>query len=562
MKLRFLISLLLFYLVPAIAQIDIKPESKLNLPSDTSWSIRQTIKKSAPYPELNLPDVSIIKDRYQRHLSNKITRANSPTLLQPGSPYDPISKWFTGEMEKPHVYSDTSKTRRRIWGRLWGGNHTRLLLNGGYWQQYDPKTSFQINTELDRSSGQYTNSQYCNFMLSGKGEYQINPYLGAKTELAISNDQYGLHRYAFSNPQTERYASNIDLSTHLSFKPFSASEGVAGIEYKGLSLKSDTGLTNLNTSDAVFNLFFDYTFHFKLFQISVSGQHLKESLNIPDTTRNLFFDEFNIALFYPVSRLVTASAGIAYQSVKADSQYNQHRFSPYGRFNFMLSNKLGLTTFISSGYEMQTFSERWGNNRYIAHNVPIIPDKKQFGIKLQSDFMITPALKLYLIFKRDWFRTFLVYLSGVNDDNLLNMMVIEDVRLSESGIGATWQYNDWIRFQASFTSYSELLKHDAPSLGKLPYRPEFHLPLRCSVQLEPGILIDLTSEINGKRAVNRVQTKKLPAYALLHLEAKKNLTKQIVAELAIYNILNTSYKTWAPFKEPGIQIMTGLVAKF
>ncbi|MDZ7724721.1 MAG: hypothetical protein U5R06_18405 [candidate division KSB1 bacterium] len=559
MKFQIPVSLLLLFFIPAMAQKNAAPETRFDLASDSSRTVRQTTKKSAQ-TKLELPDVVILgHDRYQRRVSNKVTRAQSPTLLQPGSPYDPITQWFTRESEKPQVYADTSRITRRIWGRLWGGTSTRILLNGGYWQQYDPSTTFQVNTEMDNSSGQYTNSQYRTMMISGQGDYRINRSLHTKTKLTLSDDRFGLHRHI--SHKAERNASKINISTELTFKPTQSSEGTAGIGYNGLSLQSDTGQTQLKTSDALYNLFFDYTFHFNSLQITASGHHLNERLQTPDTLHTQKFNELNLALFYPVSRLISASAGIAYQSAKADSQFNQFRFSPYGRFNLMISNRLGLTAMISSGYEMHHYITRWQNNPYLNHDIPIIPDKKQLGIKLKSEFMITNGLEFYLMFKRDWYRTYSVFHSDPAF-HFPDMIMIRDVRLSETSAGATWQYNDWLRFQASFTTYSASLNNNPLTLDELPYRPKFYLPLRCTLQLEPGLWINLISEITGERHTGFSGSGSLPAFALLHLEARKNIIPQLSAELTIYNILNTSYKTWAPFREPGIQIMTGLRAKF
>ena len=186
MKFRFLVSLLLFLTGSLWAQKNTAPKTRFDLPSDSSHTVRQSEKKATQSPRLELPDVIILgQDRYQRRISDKVTQAQSPTLLQPGSPYDPITKWFTLESEKPQVYADTSRITRRIWGRLWGGSYSRALLNGGYWQQYNQKVSLQVNTELDRSAGQYSNSQYRYFMISGQGDYRLNPLILTTTELAL-----------------------------------------------------------------------------------------------------------------------------------------------------------------------------------------------------------------------------------------------------------------------------------------------------------------------------------------------------------------------------------------
>ena len=573
MKIYTLLFAFLF-VVPIYAQKKSAPKTTFDLPTDSTATKSLPEKKvESEEPELELPEVLILgKDSYRREAGNKKTIPESPTLMQPDSPYDPVTTWFRKQAQKPQAGTGSEKTTQRTWSALKGGSYTTILADIGHWQEFS-QGAFQVHGNFNRSAGQYKNSQYSRGALDGQLEVTLSPQATGLVEGSYALNQYGLHNVGYFSNSGLRTASTGQFSSDLLFTPNSFSEGRIGFSVHNLSLQSDTSDTKINvTDDFWYNAHFDYIAHLGKTQIRATGKFLRESFETRNDTSALksSFGDIGAEVIHPFTRSISAALGAAYQSTTSDTSSAKARVAPFARINFMPSNVFGLSALISTGYQYNTFRQWWEHNKYMTHQVPLKPEEKNLGIHVKADLMLTEQLKLQAGFQRDWMKRIYIWqLNTAENDNAASATNLFDLmklkaRLTEMSIGAMFEIDKKTRVEASFITYGDKVDKDLFSspMGRLTYRPEFRVPVRARFELGQGVHLESTLDVVGKRRKDITSLETLPPYALMHAELSKQFGQYVTALVSVHNLFDTEYVLWEHYKETGIQILAGVRAQF
>jgi outer membrane receptor protein involved in Fe transport len=122
--------------------------------------------------------------------------------------------------------------------------------------------------------------------------------------------------------------------------------------------------------------------------------------------------------------------------------------------------------------------------------------------------------------------------------------------------------------QASYIDYADVIPDVKDSLqaganlSRLPYRPDFRLPIRASIQLLPQMNLTLTADVFGKRRKSLLHNATMPTYSLFHIDLKYDVLDNITALLSVRNLLDANYSVWEGYDEPGILVLGGVRAQF
>ncbi len=542
------------------------PPTKITIPSDTTKVKHEKEKKNqSGDSELNLPDVLILgKNRVVRTAAGKKNlNPESPTIVRPGHVYEPISIWFKRDTNKPELTEGLANLDRLTWARLQAGGYATLNVDAGHWRKIN-QGNVRIQGWLDRSNGQFHNSRYSRGGLAGKISYELAPSVTGTAHGKYALFRRGLHG-ATLDDFTRRSGSG-NFGADLRYDVTKLSDGKLGFDIGGASVQSDTNSTRFDkTDDFWYKLYFGYTAQLAGIQITTSGNYVRDFFKLlaDSVSTKSSLGEIGIEALSSISSAITAIVGVKYQSTSTDSFTTESRFSPHGRINFMPTNHIGLTTSFFTGQHFKTFTDWWKENPYISHAIPLRPDDIQFGFGLASDLEILPGVKLHGEVRRSWYNRFF-YWEQNTDSRLINLNEIDKIELTELQIGVTAQLNDRTRLQISFISYSDKLDSTAAvsNLDRIPYRPDFRLPVRASIKLLQGMVLTLRADIYGPRRNHLNANSRLPGFALMHASLTKDFGKKFSAILTARNLLDSEYVIWENYPETGVNVLAGLRAKF
>lgn len=543
------------------------PQTAISIPSDTTRDQPQPEKKPEPKePRLELPDVLILgKDQYHRTVKSKKDLApESPSLVHKQAAYEPLSIWFKRNEEKPYFEQTDSLTNRQLWGRLKGGSYLTFEGDAGAWQRLQ-HGDVAAYAWLDRSDGQHANSKYGQAGLFGMFSYEVAAKVKALLKAEYSHHSRGLQKSGYRIDDAVRYAGAGWLSANLQYDVNRLSDGNLGFKIGGLALTSDTSGVEIDKSDALYyKIHFDYTTQYKKTQIQAKGHYIRETLETKaDSLRSHSgFGAVGVEIMQPLSSLFTAALGTDFQVYKLDSLVNKSRFAPYGRINFIPSSKVGLSLHLSSGYLHNMFITDWQDNNYAAHRLPQQPATENFAFKLKGDVEITEHIKFRGSFSRQWMKE-MFYWQSDTSTGLFSRYPIADTKLTEIELGVVAEINDNTRLQASFIDYSDRIPAKEAqgaenTLNRLPYRPDFRIPVRAFIQLLPDMHLTLTADIIGERKKNLVTDGVFPAHGLLHADVNYDITKAVSILFSAHNVLDTKYAFWDGYPEMGIVVLGGV----
>ncbi len=547
------------------------PTTDISVPSDTTKYQPPEIKPDPKDPKLELPDVLILgKDQYHRTVKNKKELApESPSLIRKEAAYEPMSTWFRKQQSKPHFAASDSQLIRQVWAKLIGGSFLTFEGDAGYWQrlqQGDAAAYFWF----DRSEGEPANSKYGNGGLSGTFSYDIAPKVKALFKAEYSRHGYGLQQAGYGLDRAKRHGGAGLFSADLQYDVNKISDGNLGIEFGGLGLASDTSGTEIGRSDNFYyNVHFDYTAQYKKTQFQAKGRYIRETLNTASDSLDSQsgFGVIGLEVLQPISTVFSAAAGLDYQIFTLDTLASTSRVAPYARINAVPSERVGLSLHLSTGYKHSAFKNYWLDNAYLSHRVPMQPAEENFGIKLKADVAITEQIKFRGGFKRQWMEK-MYYWQADTSSGLINLNPIKDTKLTEIEIGVVAELSEKTRLQASYIDYADVIPDVKDSvqtnanLNRLPYRPDFRMPIRASIQLLPQMNLTVTADIVGERPKNIFLSSSFPTYALFHVDLKYDVNDNVTALLSVRNLLDTPYTVWEGYDEMGIVVMGGVRAQF
>jgi hypothetical protein len=538
------------------------PPTKIALPSDTTRTGPAKENIAGPKnSQLELPDVLILgKDRLLIEVSGKgDLLPEGPTLVRPGDVYKPVSIWFKGEDEKPSFEDKNSSVDKITWGGLEAGAYTTTVLDAGHWRKIE-NGDFRVHGWWERSNGQYNNSHYGQGGLTGKLSHQLAPKVTGTVKGNYEMFRRGLHG-AVLDELTRRTGTGF-FGADLEYDMNKLSDGKLGFKVGGTSLTTDTSKTRYNySSDTWYKLFYGYTTQLAKLQISTNGNYIRETYEfLADSLRlKSSFGDLGLEVLAPINSSFTAAAGVKYQTTSTDSLESESKVSPFVRINFMPNNKVGVTGSFYNGLEYLTYSEWWQNNPYISHTFSQRAQDVEFGFKLDLDIQLLPAVGFSGGFSRRWMNR-MYYWESEPLDQLFNLQEFNDVRLTEFQIGSSFQLTERTRLQIDFISYSDKLDSTkaVSALDRIPYRPNFRIPIRASVQLLDDMWITLDADIYGERRSNLNSSQRLPSFGLINAQITKDFGDIFSAVISVRNLLDSDYVVWENYPAMGVTVLGGV----
>ncbi len=568
MQIRALLFLIALFSAAVLAQKS-TPETRISTPSDTTKTKPPAEVKPEPKaPKIELPDVLILgKDQYHRTSSaKKELTPESPQLFRRDETYEPLSSWFSSEDAKPQLNAGDSLALRQIWGKLRGGSYYSFYGNAGYWQKLD-KGDALGSLWFDRSEGQFSNSKYAQGGLAGTLSYQAAPNAVAIVHGEYSRYLRGLQERAFSAGNAVRSIGTGQFAADLQYDINALSDGNVGIEISGLSMNSDTAGTNIDLTDNFYyDVHFDYATQIKKAQLTTRGRYMRETLESKQDSASLSssFAALGVEWLQLFSRVITAAVGADWHLFNQDTLFSQQRISPFARLNLTPGDQVGLSLQLSSGLKYTTLLQYWDQNGYLTHRVPLRPAEERIGLLFTGDIKVTDKITFRGGYARSWMKEMFFWQADTSN-GLLALNSAADVDLVEIQIGVTAKVSEKTHVQISYIDYSDEISDNESALSplnRLPYRADFRMPIRASIQLLPQLNLMLTADIFGARKRNIRSDKTLPAYGLIHANLSARVSENVSALLSVRNLLDAKYVVWEGYPEMGIIVTAGLSARF
>lgn len=561
-------ALLLIWAAFSFAQEKIAPPpSQITLPSDsTRVELREKNKVQAKEPQLDLPEVLILgQDRAKRELEDtKTLIEQSPAVLKPSSPYEPVPIWFQHDEFKPEVDRGIKDLTQINWLSLQGGGFSTFLMEGGRWQRL-AVGDYRVNGWYQRSNGQFPNNKWSQGGFSGKLKYELAPQVSGIVYGNYDMYRRGLQTTAFLK-KAIRGASKGGFGAELQYDINKLSDGRVGFLINSMNVSTDTLAKRVDESDDFwYKLYFTYSALYKKIQFSGNGRFVHDSFQTSQDSVAIksSLGEIGVEALTSLSQTLSSAIGIYFQSSQADSFVTKNRFSPYGKINYMPNDRFGITFQGNTGYQLHTFSEWWSENPYIAHRIPQQSQETRFALRIDSDFQLLPTLKLRAGIARSWIDR-MFYWQAHPDTRLIQLEVLQNPELTEMQIGFIADLSSKTRLQAFFISYSDKIDTTTilTKLNRIPYRPDYRLPIRASIQLLKDMSITLQADINGPRRSKYLRDNRLPAFALFNVALNKDFGAHFSGLFSVSNLLDSDYVIWEDYREMGIHLLAGLRARF
>ncbi|MBN1996315.1 TonB-dependent receptor [candidate division KSB1 bacterium] len=558
--------LLLVFLGMAGAQDKaVPPPTKIQLPSDTTKAAPRSDKKiDADKPAMELPDVLIKgQDRAIRDVeAKKDLQPESPTLVQPDSPYEPVFAWFQKDVTKPKLTDESGGLQKMTWGSLQGGGYTTVIADAGHWQKID-LGSYRAYGWVDRSSGQYNNSAFAQGGISGEINYEMAPQVTGNAFAQYELFSRGMHGAAISN--MKRSGSTGRFGANLQYDVTKISGATVGFEMGGTGMRSDTSSALYDKSnDFWYNINFNYSTQLGRIQLTASGKFIRDAFKLEQDSVSSKSSMGGIGLeaFSKVSNTVTAALGVNFEMTTADYMKQKSRPSPYGRINIISGNEIGLTALFSSGYDYRTFSDWRMENPYLAHAIPLHAAEDKFALRVEAGYQMLSFLKMSGSFSRSW-KENMFFWQADPVTQFINLYEIQDPELTEIHLGLIAQVNERTRLQAFYIGYSDKIDKEIsiPEINGIPYRPDFRLPVRATIELLPDMILTVEADVYGERRSRFNSEDRLPAFGLMHVNLSKTFSEKYTALFSVRNLLDSDYVLWENYPETGVYILLGLRAK-
>jgi len=231
----------------------------------------------------------------------------------------------------------------------------------------------------------------------------------------------------------------------------------------------------------------------------------------------------------------------------------------------MPGDQVGLSLKLSTGLKYDTFMHYWENNFYLAHTLPLRPSEERFGLALKADIKISDKIKFLGGYSRRGMDK-MYFWQADSTTGLIGLNALTDANLTEIRLGLVVELSKKTHLHIDYIDYSDEISATAgdalSNLNRLPYRADFRMPIRASIQLLPQLNLTLTADILGARKKNIATDATLPAFGLFHADMSMNIARNISALLSVRNLLDAKYVQWQGYPEMGIVVAAGLRARF
>ncbi len=539
------------------------PPTQITLPSDSLQTrAGQAQKLAADSSQLKLPDVVVTgQDKSRRQIDQKKSGSNEqPRLLAPGEAYAPLSGWLRRSNERQGM--DESPFKKQMsWFVLQAGSYSHLLGRLGHWRKLTDG-QFHGHGWLEQSNGQYNNSQYQQFGLSGKLEYQMTEKVKGQLQFEYERFSRNLHGAVQNGSQRHGGQGGLDLKIALDPRPLT--NVTVHMQVRGLGLRTDTTGFGFDESD-------DFYYHLQAdlhqvwsgWQLSLHAGYLHEAYDSWQKDASLLasFGDAEIEALYPFSRRLQFSGGFGIQSMHADSGVSKSAPAPFLRLRYAPHDRFALAVQGQSGLLYQTYTQRRQENPYAAHDFTMAPEESNFSLRLESELSMTHGAHLQVVLIKNWLERMQFW----QRDAKVGLFDLHQGSgtLSEIHLRFTTDLTEASQMSLSVSGYSDHLDETAAGMNDhVPYRPSVQASLQGRYVFTHGWSVRATTEYWGKRYSGMNTKERLPDFALLQAGVQKQLGRFISAWVTMQNMTNSKYVYWQQYPETGFACYAGIRAQF
>ncbi len=561
MKTKILLSLLL--IVPGLlfAQKVVAPPSRITLPSDTTRVVPSSSKVNSQDSTLTVPEVLIYgKDKTTRNVNDKIDfNRETPTLYKPQLEHDPVNNMITSTQNKPE-YERTSNTMQRMsWADLTGGGFSTVIANAGYWQRIK-KGDFRVNGNIDRSSGQYDNSDYTMAGLSGNLHYIFNK--SKTTSFAeLNSKDLGMFNY-LGKPHIKRNITNLYAGTEWYLNVSKLADSKIGFYFNNLSITDDSSAT-VNTRDQfTYKLFGEYNQQFKYAMVKGFGNFERDSDDLDRVSNHSHFGELGAEFSGNPISTVMLSAGLKYQSFNSNFLTSIDKAAPFAKVNLMPVKNMGVTLLYQSGLEYTPFTEWLSQNPYVVSGIASTANELKY--RLQFDVQYEPKEGMHLFSTIDYkgYDQYIYWNSPDTTMNPISLNNLNDMDLLSFSLGGKFNLSERSRLQIGFTKYLPSLNDTTGFVHKnVPYIPEYMVPVKLIIEPLKGTTISVDAEIIGKKYIASNLDETLSGYTVFNISVQQSFGK-ISAHVKLQNLFDSEFSYWYNYPQKGVHLLAGISARF
>lgn len=539
------------------------PPTRMNVPADT-MRITPAKPQQRDSAEINLPEVLILgKDRAVRSEGAKERITPESPALQPQEWSEtPVQteKNLQGTKMAPNLRGQQHPWKTLV--RFEGGSYTTI--NGEASLRNEPTWGgYYLQAWLNRSNGQYENSQYGRMGLNGNLRFDLTETATGKGHGALTFYDYGLHGAQY--PEFTRHGNMINAGGQFLFDISKKSTFNFSLDLNNLAMKNDTGSTEMGTlQDFWYRLGGDLETVLGGIHLNAVGTYLGETRdwsNPPIKQRQNDYAQLALRGSYPWGSTVSTEIGVSYQTSGKDTTSRLNRLSPEARLTLIITPKLGLTARAFTGFEYHAYSDRWQENPYLGNRIPLTPDDTKLGLSLRADYRIVSGV----IFTGSVQRKGMNRLFYWQRDSLgvFDLHSVSGPLLWEYQAGVNAQIGSRVTADLRFIgNVNEVQLNGTNQINQIPYQPEYRIPLRVQVSLPWQVNFEASTEFVGSRPARLNADSTLSSYNYTEATVSKLFLRHYTIFFTARNILDSEYMHWEQYPETGLQLLLGLRARF
>jgi len=553
------------------------PPTRLPTREDTlHTSEKQSPKASVQErSRLELPDVLIVgQDRTRRLSGEKLYGgAVSVQLRERHEEYKPVrfSLQTTGQKK-----TGQRPSRLRSAGFEWlasYGDFRSARALATHWAQRD-RWSYQLSGNFDRSSGQYPNSEYTVWALSGRASRDFSETASARAALA-----FGKQRYGMNSALVDRKAGFLDLSADGN-KQLSSKLGLRfDASYRSLDLSqmADVVRAPVQWRSSGHWTHFDVTGDASLgvaslaVSLGYTGNRFRpadfDSLKSGNDLTTL-----GAELDFPVAERASVAVGAELATHKPYRGQRSSRAFYLVRAALSLSEQLGMFAEARSGYRLLVPHRLWLDNRFLdPFDIDWGAERVEPEIALGGELRLVRGTRIRVKVSRAthfnapyWkMRVDTSSSSGSTGTTVFGLGRLAKLERNLVSLGLDFFPSPAVDVSVDLNQISEELAGQPfapalPGFSRRPFLPHWSVPIRVSWRAARNVRLGLLGTWIKGRSATLDGSQTLPDYVSLEANAEVLLTKGVMLRLEVRNLLNDSIVLWPGHPEFGRLLALGL----
>lgn len=442
-----------------------------------------------------------------------------------------------------------------------------------HWAQRD-RWSYQISGNFDRSDGQYPNSEYTTWALSGRASRDFSETASARATLA-----FGKQRYGMNSALVDRKADFVDLSVDGNQQLNNRLGLRFDATYRSLDLSqmADVARSPLQWRSSGHWMHFDATG-----DVSVGVASLAVSLGY---TGNRFrpadFDSLKSGndlttlgaeLDFPVAERASVAVGAELATHKPLTGQRSTRAFYLVRTALSLSEQLGIFAEVRSGYRLLVPHQLWLDNRFLdPFSVDWSAERVEPEITFGGELRLVRGTRIRAKVSRSthfdapfWeLRVDTSGTPGSTGTTVFGLARLAKLERNLISLGLDFFPSSAVDISVDLNQVSEELAGQPfaaslPSFSRRPFLPHWSVPVRVSWRAARSVRFGLLGTWIKGRTATLDGSETLPDYVSLQANAEVLLTKGVMLRLEVRNLLNDNVILWPGHPEFGRLLALGL----